>query len=138
MVKEALALASVFCATNEDLAKYWGVNPSTVGRWMKRYPDLCKALENAKQSAKASLQSTLFRNAQGKWDEKNAMFAQAPNMTALIFLLTNKFPEEWRDRRAVVNNTVVTSISNGGNPKFPEEDISLQRQIKQDFMDRLK
>lgn len=60
-----------------------------------------------------------------------AKLASEGNATAIIFFLTNRCPERWADKRAVVNNTVVNKVGvNGSNNGFDPE---LQRRITQDL-----
>jgi hypothetical protein len=51
-------------------------------------------------------------------------FYSAPNPVALIFYLTNRAPEKWRDKRAVVNNMNVNNVrvdSDAGQRQFNNE-----------------
>ena len=90
MLEEAQQLAGLGF-TEEELAVYWSISPRTLIRWKKRNPELCHAIEKGSQNATISV--------------TRAMYGQATrgNMTAIIFWLTNRKPELWRDRRAIVN-----------------------------------
>lgn len=100
IIKDVMALSQVFCATDEDLAKYWGISTRTLARWKAAHPEFVQAREKGLLNSKISLQTKLYK-----------MAVETGNMTAMIFLLTNKFPDEWKDRRAIVNNTLVNSVS---------------------------
>lgn len=106
MIEDAHKLSQIFCASYADFALYWRVDKATVSRWAKRNPDFCNAIERGRQSAKIGLQTKLVK------------LAKEGNLKALIFVLTNKFSEDWSDRRAVVNNKVVSGQVNiTGNRK---------------------
>ena len=89
---EVEKLARVFCASDESIAACLGVHPDTFRRWKRKHDDLCGIIEKGKLHAKKLVQEALFRNAV----ERN-------NLSAQIFMLTNLWPDEWRDRRAIVN-----------------------------------
>lgn len=121
MLKEAYALSQVFCATYHDLARYWGVSHSTVSRWVQRNPEFCTAIEKGREVSKVGLVTSLIQ--QGK----------KGNLGAIIFTLTNMFPDEWRDRRNNFTNVNVNSnrVENGvgGEPETPAEVIAKQRAL---------
>ncbi|MDD5618573.1 MAG: hypothetical protein PHG69_05710 [Candidatus Omnitrophica bacterium] len=90
-------LAQVFCPDDKDIAAYIGIRPETFSRWKKSHPEIVTVLDRGKAIAKIGLNTVLVQKAKGG------------NMTALIFVLTNKFPDDWQDRRAVFSNTNVFS-----------------------------
>jgi hypothetical protein len=53
-------------------------------------------------------------------------------MTALIFLLTNKFGDDWADKRAVVNNNFNAYNKVGGEngSRFSADDKAFQEEIR--------
>jgi len=142
MTEEALALASVFCATNKDLGQYWGVSEATVGRWIKKYPELCKRIEQAKLMVKQSLQTSMYKFAKGiEHYEKQANgemkftgWDKEPNMTAMIFLLTNKFKEDWKDQRSSSLINAIINKSEGSNGKLNP----IETAFKEDIESRLR
>jgi len=98
MIADAEKLASIFCPSKEDLASYWGVGVASINRWIQKNPEFRKALEQGKSKSKRKLTETLYNLAIGG------------NLQALIFTLTNKFGDEWTDRKAVINNTVTAGV----------------------------
>lgn len=47
----------------------------------------------------------------------------APDVTAQIFFLTNRAPERWRDRRALVNNTILNRVDNNNRTSLSDEEL---------------
>jgi hypothetical protein len=78
----------------------------------------------------------LRENAQNLCDAKRVAIAEDAlmravgegNTTALIFFLTNRAPERWADRRALVNNTIVNKV--GGNGSFTGEDREFAESLR--------
>lgn len=85
-----------FGLTEEKMAEIWGVIPDTLRKWKKKNPELKGAIEKGKQKANLTASQKLFSK------------VKEGNMVALIFWLTNRMPDIWRDRRAIVNNQIVT------------------------------
>jgi hypothetical protein len=130
MYKEVELLGTIFCASDEDLARFWGVNPETVRRWKRKNPKFCGVIDMAKQNSKASLHSTLFRLANGKIDSKGVVLKE-PNLSALIFLLTNKYSDEWKDRRAsTVSNQIYNKVGGENGQRFSADDRAFQEEIR--------
>ena len=77
--------------TEEELAIYWGVSTRTLTRWKQKNDELCLAIKKGQLTANISVTRSLYNS------------ANRGNMTAVIFYLTNRCPELWRDRRALVN-----------------------------------
>lgn len=144
MYKEGQTLATIFCASERDLARFWGVSEATVGRWKKRNKKFCELIEIAKQNSKQSLHSSLFRLANGLEERdsegKFKGWKITPNLSALIFLLTNRYPDEWADKRAVVNNQIFNKVgenrSNG--IELSKADREFQDRIRERFGRLLK
>lgn len=115
MLKDIEKLASIFCAQDQHIAAFIGVPRETFSRWKARQDvglDIRHAIEKGMSKSQASLHNSLFSQ------------AIAGNMTALIFLLTNRYPEDWKDKRAVVNNTNVNQVkveSGEGKREFANE-----------------
>ena len=77
--------------TEEELATYWSISSRTLNRWKHRNPELCQAIKKGQMNANISVTRSMYGQ------------ANRGNMTAVIFWLTNRCPELWRDRRALVN-----------------------------------
>lgn len=98
MVKDAKKLSSIFCPSYQDFANFWEVDKATVQRWARKHKDFRTAIERGKSVAKRKLHQTMYD------------LACSGNLGALIFTLTNKFGDEWSDKRALVNNKIVTGV----------------------------
>jgi DNA-binding XRE family transcriptional regulator len=121
MIKDAELLAGLGL-TQEMMAVFWGIDEDTLTRYKQINPEFLGALEKGKQNANIKVSQKLFQ------------LAQNGNLSACIFWLTNRCPELWSDRRAVVNNTIVNNPSKAGaNGSFIGEDRELQARIKRDL-----
>jgi hypothetical protein len=115
--KEMLEEARILCSlglTEENLATYWGVSTRSVTRWKAKTPELCLAIERGRLNANISVMKALFENAK-----------KTNNLSAQIFWLTNRCPDIWADKRAVINNNNNNYLINKGDnaPKdFTGED----------------
>jgi len=69
---------------------------------------------------------------------EDALFSSAVkgNTTSMIFFLTNRSPERWSDRRALVQNNIFNNGKNNANGQgsFTGEDKALQERIRADFL----
>lgn len=107
--------------TDEQIAHNCAVHPTTIYAWKKKYDELSKALEQGKEVVDLQVENALFRRALGySYEEiiretvasdKNNSGASArervitrtvskhvaPDVTAQIFWLKNRKPEEWRN-----------------------------------------
>ncbi|CAG4900722.1 helix-turn-helix domain-containing protein [Paraburkholderia saeva] len=71
-------------ATDDDLAKFFGVSRATISTWKTEYPEFTAALAHGKDAADARVIGSLYDNALGG------------NVTAQIFWLKNR--RSWKDR----------------------------------------
>lgn len=71
--------------TQDNVADYYGVNPSTVYRNKVKHTRLCTALKMGKTRAISSVAAALFKK------------AMSGNVTAMIFYLKNRDPANWAD-----------------------------------------
>jgi len=102
--------------TIDEIADFWGVHRATLFRWLKRYPEFSDSLKKAKKEADRNVEESLYKRALGyKYEEKHyEKFGKemvlkktiekqiAPDVTAQIFWLKNRRPENWRDDRALL------------------------------------
>lgn len=72
--------------TDDDICKNIGISRKTLFVWRKRYPDIERALKLGKDVADRNVENSLYSA------------AVKGNVTAMIFWLKNRKPEEWRDR----------------------------------------
>ena len=104
MIDDAEKLATLGF-TEENIATYWGVSFETLRRWKRKDEDLTMAINKGRLNANLSVTKKLFEKCQGG------------NMTAMIFWLTNRCPEHWADRRAMINNINVNRVHSGDSDK---------------------
>lgn len=72
---------------DDQIAECMGINRATFYRWKNKYPEFEKALAISKEIADREIENALFKA------------ARKGNITAMIFWLKNRKPDEWRDRR---------------------------------------
>jgi len=108
--------------TDVQTAERLGVTERTLTNWKKKHPDFKKALNNGKAVADRQVEESLFKNAMGQevtetettivTDKqgkpikgsarvKTTKKQLAGNVTAQIFWLKNRRPDQWRDRHDV-------------------------------------
>ena len=107
----------------------------TIFQWGKKNPRIHRYFERLK----TLWDDTLVETAETALHR----MAQAGNLGASIFILTNRAQGRWADRRAVVNNTVVNKIHNensqttkiSGNEIFKQFSHQDRAQIIRDLCD---
>lgn len=107
--------------TDEQVAHNMGISRKTLYVWIEKYSDICDALKKGKDVADREVESALYRRAVGYRTKKQTRELRlnrktgkqemkvvketeeevAPDVTAAIFWLKNRKPEEWRDKRDV-------------------------------------
>ena len=73
--------------TDEQIASKMGINPDTLYKYKKRYPEFSEALKKGKEVIDRQVEKVLLEK------------AIEGNMTAIIFWLKNRKPNTWRDRQ---------------------------------------
>jgi hypothetical protein len=106
-------LAHNYCllgATNDELAGFFGVSPSTIDNWIARHADFGDAVRSGRVFADARVARGLYARAVG-YDGKvereiilggelkplTSTVHYPPNVQACIFWLRNRRPRTWRD-----------------------------------------
>jgi hypothetical protein len=88
------------------------VSLDTIQVWINQYPEFSEALKEGKAPADAKVEKSLYQRAIGyKYTEKKVIQLPdgtirkevtekevAPDVTAQIFWLKNRLPDEWRDK----------------------------------------
>lgn len=87
-----------FGLTEQSMAKVWGVSAEALRRWKRKRPELVASIEKGKGKANLTISQKLYSK------------AKEGNMVAIIFWLTNRNSDIWRDRRALVNNQIVNRV----------------------------
>lgn len=98
-------------ATDEDLAEFFDVSIRTIANWKSRYQDFLQALKGGKDSSDDRVERSLYQRAVGYTFDSEKVFNNRgeivraktrehcpPDVTAQIFWLKNRRPEEWRDK----------------------------------------
>jgi len=79
-------------ATNEELARIFEVNVSTIDKWIRDIPEFSSAVKDGREDADAKVSQSLYRT------------ALAGNTTAQIFWLKNRRRLEWREKHEISLN----------------------------------
>jgi hypothetical protein len=116
--------------SDEQIAHNVSISPSTLYEWKNKYKELSEALKKGKEVVDREVENALLKRARGySYDEitqepivvdvqtgateikvtKIVRRQVAPDVTAQIFWLKNRKPDEWRDKRDIDLN--VTSIA---------------------------
>ena len=121
-------------ATNDDIARFFEVAPSTIDRWIVDRPDFQGALKAGKEEADAVIAQSLFHRAKGYSHQAVKIFMPAgatepvyapytehypPDTTACIFWLKNRQPRSWRDRQEFEHDVRIKSASD-----FTDEELA--------------
>jgi hypothetical protein len=98
-------------ATDKDLARFFGVQESTLNEWKKVHPEFSESLKAGKELADAVIAESLFHRAKGySHPEVHVSNYQGaititplvkhhpPDPTSMIFWLKNRRPDLWRDK----------------------------------------
>jgi len=123
-------------ATDEDLARFFGVTERSITNWKNKYPDFASALKKGKELADASVAKRLYQRALGFAHKEEKLFCHEgkiiraetvkqypPEVIACIFWLKNRRPDLWRDKPLEMNK--LTEM-----PILEVEEIPLDDDIK--------
>jgi len=86
-------------ASNKEIAELYGVKENQFYVWQRALPDLKKAVEKGRLRADERVIDSLFN------------LALRGNVTAQIFWLKNRQPNEWNDRRELFGKITVENQS---------------------------
>src|SRR5690606_28426595 len=103
--------------TDEQISHNIGIHPSTLYDWQNRFPELTEALKRGKEVVDKAVENALLKRALGYEYEEVKEITEGnekgrgrkriektikhvvPDVTAQIFWLKNRKPEEWRDKK---------------------------------------
>lgn len=112
--------------SDQQIAKNMGISRSTLNEWKKKYPDIAYALKKGKEVSDYEVENALYKRATGYTEKVKKVFKCKvveydecgkkkkeeevlkegieevhfpPDTGAAIFWLTNRKPEEWKNRR---------------------------------------
>lgn len=110
IVERARKLA-LLGATDREMADFFEVAESTFYLWKLEHPELSEALKVGKEAADERVEHSLYRRALGYSHDAvkivqvggevvNAPYVEhyPPDVTAAIFWLKNRRPQEWREK----------------------------------------
>lgn len=103
--------------TDEQIAKNISINPTTLYDWKKRFPEISKALKKGKEVVDRQVENALLKRALGySYVEETRELVEdeltgiselkvvktvtkqvTPDVTAQIFWLKNRKPDEWKN-----------------------------------------
>lgn len=107
--------------SNEQIAHNIGINQDTLYEWQKRFPEFSEAIKKGKEVVDREVENAMLKRALGyEYDEvtqepvtdkdtgitemrvtKRVTKQIVPDVTAQIFWLKNRKPNEFRDKRDV-------------------------------------
>lgn len=103
--------------SNKQIAQNIGIREGTIYEWIKNYPEFSEALKKGKEVIDREVENALLKRALGYQAEETKTYVKddgngkknkhvekvkkhlAGDVTAMIFWLKNRKPEEWRDRK---------------------------------------
>ena len=115
--------------TDEQIAANIGISRSTLNEWKNRFSDISDTLKRGKEIVDIQVENALLKRALGYTYKETTREAQfnpqteqyemvvtkevtkevVPDTTAQIFLLKNRKPEEWRDKKDVEHSGSVNN-----------------------------
>lgn len=98
--------------TDDQIANNMGISRSTLYEWKRKYPDISDALKIGKEVADITVENALYKRAVGYTAEDTRTKVVAgeeieriitqreipPDITAIIYWLKNRKPDQWRDK----------------------------------------
>lgn len=112
------------------IAERFGVCRQRITEWMAKYTDFADAIKKGKEDAINQVENALFKRAMGYKYEETKVIAEAgpdgkagkvtrvekiekslaPDVTAQIFILKNKLPDEYKDVNRQEHSGTIASI----------------------------
>lgn len=97
--------------TDEQIAHNIGISRSTLNEWKNKFPDISDTLKRGKEVVDRLVENALLKRALGySYTEvtkesgvitKEVTKEVHPDVTAQIFWLKNRKPDEWRDKQNI-------------------------------------
>lgn len=98
--------------TDDQIANNMGISRSTLYEWKRKYSDISDALKIGKEVADIAVENALYKRAVGytaedtrtkivAGEEIERIITQReipPDITAIIYWLKNRKPDQWRDK----------------------------------------
>jgi hypothetical protein len=107
---------SILGLTDSELAKFFEVEEKTINNWKKKFPEFLQSLKEGKDLADSNVVAKLYQRAMGYEHPETKFFVvrvgkdedeiqtretvkiYPPDVTAMIFWLKNRRPQQWRDK----------------------------------------
>lgn len=109
--------------TDQQISEKVGINPATLYDWKKKYPEISESLKRGKEVVDIEVENALFKRAIGyRYQEiKTEDTAEGekvtttikevvPDVTAQIFWLKNRKPDQWRDKQDIVHSGGIEGV----------------------------
>lgn len=110
--------------TDEQIANNMGVRRETIYAWKKEYPNFSNALKKGKEVVDIEVENALLKRALGyeyieeKVKKEYGDITEtttttkhvSPDVTAQIFWLKNRKPEQWRDKPSTESSAVIDKL----------------------------
>lgn len=131
-----LATAHEDGLTDEEVAAFFGVTDRTVRNWAKRHPDFLQALIEARGVVDQEVERSLYRRAVGYRVPDKKVIKDGdgiiirtetttkevlPDVTAQIFWLKNRKPQQWRDKQEIEHSGDLTIVLRSVDMGVPDE-----------------
>ena len=104
---------------DEQIAQNIGIAASTLYEWKKQYPEISEALKKGKEVVDRQVENALLKRALGyEYDEITTGYGKeikrvtkqvVPDVTAQIFWLKNRKPDQWRDKQQIEHSGEIKS-----------------------------
>lgn len=121
--------------TNKQISHNIGITEDTLYRWIDKYSELSESLKRGKEVVDREVENALLKRALGyEYVEttregaggqlivtKKVTKQVTPDVTAQIFWLKNRKPEEWREKKEVEHT---------GNINNPYENLTTEQLLK--------
>ena len=105
---------------DEQIAYNIGITRETLSQWKNKYSDISDALKKGKEVVDRQVENALLKRALGyKYEEitteygketKRVTKQMAPDVTAQIFWLKNRKPDQWRDKRDIEHSGEIGGV----------------------------
>lgn len=110
--------------TDEQIAYNMGINKATLYRWKEKYCDISDTLKRGKEVVDRQVENALLKRALGyEYEEVKEKFEDGnitertvtkkeviPDVTAQIFWLKNRKPNEWREKPDYKDTSAVDKL----------------------------
>lgn len=105
---------------DEQIAQNIGIAASTLYEWKNQYPEISEALKKGKEVVDRQVENALLKRALGyEYDEITTEYGKetkrvtkqvVPDVTAQIFWLKNRKPDQWRDKRDIEHSGEIGGV----------------------------